>query len=111
MFHGRIKVHKDAQQTDAQQSNNTLILSRNAEIDSKPQLEIYADDVKCSHGATIGQMDENALFYLRCRGITEADARSMLTAAFVSEVIKEVQIEPLKNYLESLLSSKRRCEN
>ena len=103
VFHGRIKVEKDAQKTDAQQANNTLLLSRDAEIDTKPQLEIYADDVKCSHGATIGQLDEAALFYLRSRGIDTEAARSMLTYAFVNEVLGEITISPLKDYLEAIL--------
>ncbi len=105
MFHGRIKLERDAQKTDAQQSNNTLLLSRNAEIDTKPQLEIYADDVKCSHGATVGQIDDVSLFYLRTRGISESDARSLLTFAFVNDVLNEIEIEPLKTLLESMLSN------
>ncbi|MEM7193777.1 MAG: Fe-S cluster assembly protein SufD [Pseudomonadota bacterium] len=105
VFHGRIKVEKDAQKTDAEQSNNTLLLSRDAEIDTKPQLEIYADDVKCSHGATIGQIDKNSLFYLRSRGIDDVAARSLLTFAFVNDVLAEVEIPELREYLESQLIS------
>jgi Fe-S cluster assembly protein SufD len=78
VFHGRIVVHKDAQKTDAKQTNRNLLLSDNARIDTKPQLEIYADDVKCTHGATIGQIDETQLFYLRSRGFAEVDARNLL---------------------------------
>lgn len=103
VFHGRIKVEQDAQKTDAQQANNTLLLSRDAEIDTKPQLEIYADDVKCSHGATVGELDETSLFYLRSRGIDMEAARSMLTYAFVNEVLSEISIEPLRAYLEKML--------
>ena len=103
VFHGRIKVEQDAQKTDAEQSNNTLILSRDAEIDTKPQLEIYADDVKCSHGATICQIDDNSLFYLRSRGIEEQEARSLLTYAFVNEVLESVDIAPLHKTLEQAL--------
>jgi len=103
VFHGRIKVEKDAQKTDARQSNNTLLLSRDAEIDTKPQLEIYADDVKCSHGATIGQLDETSMFYLRSRGIDPDAARSMLTYAFVNDVLGQIKIEPLRDYLEKAL--------
>ena len=103
VFHGRVRVYKDAQKTDAAQSNNTLLLSRDAEIDTKPQLEIYADDVKCSHGVTVGQIDENSLFYLRTRGIGEEEARALLTYAFVNDVLNEVKIEPLRQYLESVL--------
>src|SRR5574342_1239088 len=82
VFHGRIIVHKDAQKTDAKQTNRNLLLSDHAQIDTKPQLEIYADDVKCTHGATIGQMDENAVFYLRSRGIGRDAARALLLFAF-----------------------------
>ena len=105
VFHGRIKVAPGAQKTDAQQANNTLLLSRDAEIDTKPQLEIYADDVKCSHGATIGQLDEDSMFYLRTRGIDEADARTLLTYAFVNEVLNQIDIEPLRDVLEKTLAS------
>ncbi len=103
VFHGRVRVDEGAQKTDAAQSNNTLLLSRNAEIDTKPQLEIYADDVKCSHGVTVGQIDEKSLFYLRTRGIGEPEARALLTYAFVNDVLSEVKIEPLRQYLESIL--------
>ena len=87
VFHGRIIVHKEAQKTDAKQTNRNLLLSDDARIDTKPQLEIYADDVKCTHGATIGQMDENALFYLRSRGIDEISARKLLLLAFANECL------------------------
>ena len=103
VFHGRIYVAQDAQQTDAYQNNRTLLLSSNAEIDTKPQLEIYADDVKCSHGATIGQLNEEYLFYLRARGIENSKARRMLTFAFVKEALGAISIEPLKAYLEEQL--------
>ncbi len=103
VFHGRIRVDQGAQKTDAAQSSNTLLLSGNAEIDTKPQLEIYADDVKCSHGATIGQIDEKSLFYLRSRGIGEQEARALLIYAFVNDVLGEVNIKPLRRYLESIL--------
>ena len=87
VFHGRIIVHKDAQKTDAKQTNRNLLLSDDAQIDTKPQLEIYADDVKCTHGATIGQIAEDALFYLRSRGIDEAEARRLLLQAFAGECL------------------------
>ena len=106
VFHGRIKVDQDAQKTDATQANNNLLLSANAEIDTKPQLEIYADDVKCAHGATVGQIDETALFYLRSRGIGEKDARLLLTYAFLNDVLAEVEVEPLKVALESKLAGR-----
>jgi Fe-S cluster assembly protein SufD len=86
-------VHQVAQRTDGYQMNQALLLSPEAEIDSKPQLEIYADDVKCSHGATVGQIDADQLFYLRARGIPEAQARSMLVEAFLTEAVEGVQDE------------------
>ena len=106
VFHGRIKVEPDAQKTDATQANNNLLLSAHAEIDTKPQLEIYADDVKCAHGATVGQIDETALFYLRARGIGEHEARLLLTYAFLNDVLTEVSIDPLRVLLESELADK-----
>jgi Fe-S cluster assembly protein SufD len=87
-FAGRIVVQRDAQKTNAYQANNNLLLSPDAEIDTKPELEIFADDVKCSHGATAGELDERALFYLRSRGLEPATARSLLTYAFADEVLE-----------------------
>src|SRR5260370_1111823 len=87
VFHGRIIVHKDAQKTDAKQTNRNLLLCDDAQIDTKPQLEIYADDVKCTHGATIGQVDETALFYLRSRGLSEVSAKHLLLQAFANECL------------------------
>ncbi len=104
VFHGRIVVHQDAQHTDAQQQNKTLLLSRDAEIDTKPQLEIYADDVKCSHGATVGQLDPNSIFYLRSRGIDETTARSLLTYAFANDVINRFAIKSIRDELEQHLT-------
>ena len=106
VFHGRIVVRPGAQKTDAAQTNNNLLLSRHAEIDSKPQLEIYADDVKCSHGATVGQIDADALFYLRSRGLDEARARTLLTFAFVNDVVSEIEISELKEMLEDMLTTR-----
>ena len=100
VFNGKVVVHKDAQQTDANQSNANLLLSNDAEIDTKPELEIYADDVKCSHGATVGQLDENMLFYLRSRAVDESTARSLLTFAFADEVIKRIKFAPVRERLE-----------
>ena len=90
VFNGRVHVHPDAQKTEAHQTNRNLLLSRNAEIDTKPQLEIHADDVKCSHGATIGHLDEQMLFYLRSRGIAESEARAMLTFGFARDVVDRI---------------------
>ena len=101
-------MHQAAQKTDAYQANRNLLLSSRAEINTKPQLEIYADDVKCSHGATIGQLDEDAIFYLRSRGIGRENARRVLTRAFAGEVVERVQVEALRQELEELVG--RRLE-
>ena len=98
VFHGRIIVHKNAQKTDAKQTNRNLLLSDNAQIDTKPQLEIYADDVKCTHGATIGQIEEDALFYLRSRGIGEVEARSLLLQAFAGECLDRMTPGAARDY-------------
>lgn len=103
VFHGRIVVHKDAQKTDAKQTNRNLLLSEEAQIDTKPQLEIHADDVKCTHGATIGQVDEDAIFYLRSRGIPEASARDLLLEAFAGETLERMKDEPVRRHLEGLV--------
>ncbi len=106
VFNGKVYVHPDAQKTDAAQSNKNLLLSRNAEVDTKPQLEIYADDVKCSHGATVGQLDEQMMFYLRSRGIEENMARGMLTYGFAHDIVERMEIEPIRARIENLLTSK-----
>jgi Fe-S cluster assembly protein SufD len=106
VFNGRVVVHPDAQGSDAFQANHNLLLSENAEIDTKPQLEIWADDVKCSHGATVGQLDEDQVFYLRSRGIAEADARAMLTRAFAMEIIERVGLPSVQDRLVELLPGK-----
>jgi Fe-S cluster assembly protein SufD len=103
VFHGRIVVHKDAQKTDAKQTNRNLLLSDEAQIDTKPQLEIFADDVKCTHGATIGQIEENALFYLRSRGIDEVSARRLLLLAFASECLDRMKEGPARTHAEHLI--------
>ena len=103
VFHGRIIVHKDAQKTDAKQTNRNLLLSDDAQIDTKPQLEIYADDVKCTHGATIGQIEGEALFYLRSRGIDEVSARKLLLFAFASECLDRMKQGPVRKLVEGLI--------
>ena len=103
VFHGRIVVHKDAQKTDAKQTNRNLLLSDDSQIDTKPQLEIYADDVKCTHGATIGQIEENALFYLRSRGIDEVSARRMLLMAFANECLDRMTPGAARDHSEELI--------
>lgn len=106
VFNGKVLVHPDAQKTDARQSSRNLLLSPTAEIDSKPELEIYANDVKCSHGSTTGQLDATALFYLRSRGISEADARALLIRAFAETTISSVRDERVREYLETILSER-----
>lgn len=106
VFNGRLVVHPDAQGSDAFQTNHNLLLSENAEIDTKPQLEIWADDVKCSHGATVGQLDQDHVFYLRSRGISEVDARTMLTRAFAMEIIARVGLPAFQERLIELLPGK-----
>jgi Fe-S cluster assembly protein SufD len=103
VFNGKIIVRQDAQKTDAKQTNRALLLSDHATINTKPQLEIFADDVKCTHGAAIGQLDEDAIFYLRARGLTFLEARDMLIHAFAGEILERVQIEPLRRALEEEL--------
>jgi Fe-S cluster assembly protein SufD len=103
VFNGLIHVHKGAQKTDAKQSNRNLLLSRDAVASSNPQLEIYADDVKCTHGSTVGQLDEDAVFYLRSRGIGAEAARSLLTYAFASDIVERIKVEPVRHDLEELL--------
>jgi Fe-S cluster assembly protein SufD len=103
VFNGKIFVRKDAQKTDAKQTNKTLLLSDDATIDTKPQLEIFADDVKCTHGATVGQLDEDQIFYLRARGIGEQQARSMLTSAFADDVIDRVHVSSLRERLHEIV--------
>lgn len=105
VFTGKIKVRKDAQKTIAKQTNKNLLLSESALINTKPQLEIFADDVKCTHGATIGRLDDEALFYLRSRGIEESSARTLLTYAFATEFLGEVQIKPIQCQLDLVLLS------
>lgn len=104
VFHGRIIVHKNAQKTDAKQTNKNLLLSDDAQIDTKPQLEIYADDVKCTHGATIGQMDKDAIFYMRSRGIAEESARALLLLAFTGENLQRMKVEPIRKRLEEIVA-------
>ncbi|MBN2519571.1 MAG: Fe-S cluster assembly protein SufD [Bacteroidales bacterium] len=109
-FNGKIYVAKDAQKTLAYQSNNSILLSSDAKMNSKPQLEIYADDVKCSHGATVGQLNEDALFYIRARGIDEKEARLMLMNGFVNDVIKQINSEPLRERITDLVTKRLRGE-
>lgn len=104
VFNGKIFVRQDAQKTNAKQNNRNLLLSDDAVIDTKPQLEIFADDVKCTHGATVGQMDEEAIFYLRSRGIGLEHARQIMVRAFASDVVERIPLEPVRAHLDLLLS-------
>jgi len=103
VFNGKVFVRKDAQKTDAHQVNKNLLLSEGATVDTKPQLEIFADDVKCAHGAAIGQLDEESVFYLKSRGLNEQAARGLLTYAFASEVIQQVSLEAVRAQLDRWL--------
>lgn len=103
VFNGKIFVRRDAQKTDAVQSNKNLLLSDKAEVNTKPQLEIDANDVRCTHGATIGQLDASSAFYLRSRGISAAQARNILTYAFATDALDRIRVEPVKEHFASLL--------
>ncbi len=104
VFNGKVYVHRDAQKTNAFQQNNNLVISKKATIDSKPELEIFADDVKCSHGSTVGQFSEDALFYLRARGIGEETAKSLLIAAFAFDVTQKIKTPAVETYINHLIS-------
>ena len=106
VFNGKILVKPDAQKTNAFQSNKNILLSQDAIMDTKPQLEIYADDVKCSHGATVGQMDEEPLFYLRSRGISENAAKALLVNAFANDILEHIKIDVLKEKIEHVISTR-----
>jgi Fe-S cluster assembly protein SufD len=106
VFNGRIMVRKDAQKTDSKQTNKNLVLSDEAVIDTKPELQIFADDVRCTHGATIGQLDAESMFYLQSRGIGKQDARSLLTYAFAQDIIDRIKVQSLKDSLEGILLEK-----
>lgn len=110
VFNGKVFVRHGAQQTDAQQTNKNLLLSNEAQIDTKPQLEIYADDVKCTHGAAIGQLEEDELFYLESRGINPALARNMLTYGFAEEVIERIKIDSIKRELDEAVLNRLHSE-
>lgn len=103
VFHGKIHVHPHAQKTNAKQTNMNLLLSNEAEVNTMPQLEIYADDVKCTHGATIGRLEENELFYLRSRGIDVETARNLLTFAFASDIVRRIRVNEIRSQIDRLL--------
>jgi Fe-S cluster assembly protein SufD len=106
VFNGKIIVDKEAQKTNAFQQNNNMLIDENASINTKPQLEIFADDVKCSHGCTIGQLDDKALFYLRSRGIPEKEAKALMLFAFGNEVIEKIKIPALKERITKIIAKK-----
>jgi len=106
VFNGKIIVRPDAQKTDAKQTNKALLLSDDANVNSKPELEIFANDVKCTHGAAIGQLDDAAMFYLRSRGLGIAESRAMLVRAFAGDILNRVKIEPVRTYLEGILTAR-----
>lgn len=110
VFNGHIHVSRDAQKTEAFQSNKNILLTDNAHVSSKPFLEIYADDVKCSHGATVGQLDPEALFYLKSRGICDRNARMLLLYAFASEIAKKISIEVLRDRIEGMIVKRLKGE-
>lgn len=105
VFNGKVYVHQEAQKTNAYQSNANLLLTDSASINSKPELEIYADDVKCSHGSTTGQLDEEALFYLRARGMSKESARAVLVNAFAADVIEQIGIEAIREEMEAFINA------
>lgn len=106
VFNGKIFVRKDAQKTNAYQSNKNILLSDTAAINTKPQLEIFADDVKCSHGCAIGRLDDDALFYLRARGIGEKAAKALLLHAFAIEILEKIELEPIRQYVDQIISER-----
>jgi Fe-S cluster assembly protein SufD len=106
VFNGKIMVRKDAQKTNAYQNNRNLLLSDEAQVNAKPQLEIFADDVKCTHGATTGQLEDEPLFYLRTRGIGEMEAKKMLTMAFAQDTLSSIRHESLYKQLEKWIKKK-----
>jgi len=106
VFNGKVIVHKDAQKTDANQQNQNLLISRGCEIDTKPEMEIYADDVKCAHGSTVGQINEDHLFFLRARGLDEVTARSLLTYAFAVDVLNRIPSEEIRQALSTVIETR-----
>ena len=110
VFNGKIYVQPYAQKTNAFQSNKNILLSDTATVNTKPQLEIFADDVKCSHGCTVGQLDEEGLFYLRSRGIGEQKAKSLLVHAFAVDILEHIKLEPIKEHVDKLISERLEVE-
>lgn len=109
-FYGKITVAQDAQKTEAYQENHNILLSDGAKVDTKPQLEIYADDVKCAHGSTVGQLNDAAMFYMQQRGISAKEAKLLLEFAFINEVVDTIQLSPLRDRLHHLVEKRFRGE-
>jgi Fe-S cluster assembly protein SufD len=103
VFNGKIFVQPQAQKTNAYQSNKNVLLSENASVNTKPQLEIFADDVKCTHGCTVGKLNEEGLFYLQSRGISERTARNLLLRAYASDILEHIKPAPIRSYVEHLI--------
>ena len=110
VFNGKIYVRQDAQKTNAYQSNKNILLSEAATVNTKPQLEIFADDVKCSHGCTVGQLDEEGLFYLRSRGISDKKAKALLLHAFVMDVLEQIKPASLRSFVDELITKRLESE-
>jgi len=106
VFNGKVIVEKEAQKTNAFQQNNNILIDDNASVNAKPQLEIFADDVKCSHGCTIGQLDDNALFYMQSRGIPKKEANALLLYAFANAALEKIKIPELKTRISKLIAAK-----
>jgi Fe-S cluster assembly protein SufD len=106
VFNGKIFVRKDAQKTNAYQSNKNVLLSDTANVNTKPQLEIFADDVKCSHGCTVGRLDEEALFYLKARGIGDKEAKALLLHAFAGEILDKIELPSIREYADKIISER-----
>jgi len=106
VFNGKVFVREDAQKIEAFQQNNNVILSESASMNAKPELEIYADDVKCSHGSTTGQFDEEAIFYLRTRGIGEDNAKKLMISAFAEDVLKNITTVAIRSHIDDLLKTR-----
>ena len=109
-FAGRVLVQKDAQKTSSEERNQNICVTKEARMYSQPELEIYADDVKCAHGSTVGQLNDAALFYMRQRGISEKEAKFLLEFAFINEVVDQIKLEPLRERLHHLVEKRFRGE-
>src|SRR5690606_35407049 len=110
VFNGKIYVEPQAQKTNAYQSNKNILLSDTCSVNAKPQLEIFADDVKCSHGSTVGRLDEEGMFYLRSRGINEISARALLVHAYAVDILEHIKPQPIREYVDRLITERLEFE-